>query len=148
MFRMILVGLAFAAIGAGITAGIMVWEPFTSQESLEATRTPSLTPTPYQRRLTGAEAAVTLEKRINDSWGEEMRKQWNEGLRGLRSLSLLENCKTVDFNEMSRAWIIQCTNYAQTVTLGDRIELGARVELGIVIYRMFDETGKYERVGP
>ncbi len=119
------------------------------------------TPTPYQPRLTQAEAAATLERKYNsDAWQAYSERQQatpvnpdsefapdpetQELLEAFRqTVFLVENCKTAEFNETSSAWIIQCTHIAEVPDTGNRIDQG------IGTYRLFDETGEWNQVsGP
>ena len=79
----VIVAVIFAAVGAGVTVGVMLWEPWDGG---------------YERRFTGAEAAAFVHVRVNLTLEPDL----------LRSGVFYFNCGADDFNEDLRAWIVLC----------------------------------------
>ena len=140
--------LFFAGLGAGGAVGVMVWEPWGEDEKVvqlaptpkPTTPTPKPTPTPYVRMLTAPEAAAIVESSENQRYLDAYLAPREPGQ--LRALIQFEGCEAVDFNERSRAWIVQCL---QVITTSAGLEL----EPERVTYRIFDSTGVIEFVsGP
>lgn len=114
----VIVALAFAALGAGVAVGVMFWEPWDGGD----TEAPISTP-PYERRLTGAEAAAIV---ISSQ---------NRELPSGTSLIYL-SCEADDFNERLKAWIVVCKFGEPDGRAFD------------VTFRLFDETEEIEKLLP
>lgn len=78
-----IVVVVIAAVGAGVTVGVMLWEPWDGG---------------YERRFTGAEAAALVFDR------ENVRQEADLARFGV----IYFNCGADDFNEDLRAWIVVC----------------------------------------
>ncbi len=148
----VIIAVAFAALGAGVAAGVMAWEPWDGdgdddEVASEAPPTPvPAKPTPYQRRLTGAEAARIVETTVNREAIQGFLDRIEEAQEKNQeppppSHFLLDDCKSVDFNEFQKAWIVECEAALQT-------EVGREpIGLGTLTYRLFDATKEVEQVG-
>ena len=147
--------LFFASLGAGGAVGVMVWEPWADDSDApqlastpkpttstpKPTPAPTPKPTPYERRLTAPEAAAIVESSENQRYVDAYRAPREPSQ--VRLLIQLEGCETVDFNERSRAWIVQC------LVMLRNLETGQEYEPGLQIYRIYDSTGVIEPVtGP
>ena len=84
----------------------------TSPTSLPTPR-PTPVVTPYVRQLTGAEAAAIAKETRNQDFFEEWKKRADEAkqtdFKGWLNYSEeYRTCKAVDFNEVSKGWIVVC----------------------------------------
>lgn len=107
----------------------------TPTPALEVMRTPNPLPTPYQRRITGAEAANIvrreMNRRSNESFFEPVKDAQGQVVEWRVRASVLEQplpifreyteCKAVDFNDYLRAWIVSCTGNIVAVKTGNKL---------------------------
>ena len=111
--------LLVAASGVGV-GGTLLVQSFADGDDGERIDEPTnVTPVakPYERKLTGAEAAAKVPTFLVDE------ANWNEeDAYGV-------NCAAEDFNETKRAWVVKC--------FGERI---------VLTFRVFDTTGRVEWV--
>ena len=115
----VLAALIFAAIGAGTAVGVMLWEPWDAGD----TESPISTP-PYQRRLTGAEAAAIVYDRENERLSAD-----SPG-----SALIYFSCEADDFNERLKTWIVVCKFGVPDVPALD------------ITFRLYDETEEIENL--
>ena len=141
----VLAATVFAALGAGVAVGVMAWEPWDGDDSDVVEPSPTSAPspvqepipTPYERKLTGAEAAAIVKRTLNM---QNTARLLTPTAEPPEYFIQLEGCQPVDFNESRKAWIVECD---ATLT---SVESGNDTPLSTQTYRLFDATGKVEPV--
>ena len=147
----VLIALVLVATGAGTAVGVMLWEPWdgngsdgnaTVEESLGATAGPTASPkptaTPYQKKLTGAEAAAIVRTEKNKEYIAPFLTPTTADAGDF--LLQLDSCEAVDFNETARAWIVECEGSIHSVDTGNESPLSLQT------FRLYDDTEKIEQV--
>ena len=136
VYTLALLGGAF-----GISYAVFEWQdsdeaPVTAAEETAAAEPAEVlaeaTPSPYQRRLSGAEAAALLEHKWNQGVFALAAEQAGSEIRPFHSY--LEDCETADFNEFSKAWVVQCSSITYNPDTGEEISRFQET------YLLFDET--------
>lgn len=95
--RVLLVALAFAALGAGIAVGVMAWEPWENGDKDEPTRAVPQATVPSGPQFTGAEAAGKADV------------HWLRSLSDSERRDISISCDPETFNERTSTWIVVCT---------------------------------------
>ena len=139
----VLAALLLIALGAGTAVGVMLWEPWDGGDGDEAVAEASPTavlaeptPTPYQKQLTGAEAATIVSRAKNDENLQFVLTNTPTPPYYLK----LDTCDSVDFNEAARAWIVECdATFVDTTT-------GRESPQPTLTYRLYDATKIIELV--
>ncbi len=149
--RAALVALLFTFLGAGVAAGIMQWEPWEgnggSDLSLPSpTLIPMAEPTPtlYQRRFTGAEAAAIVKQKVTAAYNRPASDAIKEG-REPDFVAGVEECRPSDFNELLKVWVVECRTTWSTAEV--RARPGWREFETNETFRMYEVTSKVEKVG-
>ena len=101
----VLPALVSALLAIGATVAITSWSPWENPRDRDASGlVVSPTPSPYQRRLTGLEAAGKAE-----SWVAAEFVDRSSGVPVARYFAGGEpTCEAGEFNEYSKAWIVRC----------------------------------------
>ena len=149
----LVVALVFAAVGAGTAVGVMVWEPWDGNDggdragvepSPASASTPA--PTPYQRRLTGAEAAAVVGQSLQGNFSSELTDQLQQAPPAeVIVIRRVEECEATDFNERLLAWIVECqisTDIRGTNIVEEPPDVHSQT------YRLYDATGRIAEVVP
>ncbi len=143
LLRPLAPGFLLVALGSAVTAAVFAWEPWDGERQTsvsEPTEAPERqqaeTPTPYQPRLTGPEAAAIVRTTID--------RQSSDNLSADQSIPLvqLDSCESTDFNERLQAWVVECDASALTLSSGNKVPLGTHT------YRLYDSTQTVEPVLP
>jgi len=143
LLRRLAPGILLVALGSVVTAAVFAWEPWDGEREAklnEPTVAPetrqTATPTPYQPRLTGPEAAAIVRTTIN--------RRSSDNLSADQSIPLvqLDSCESTDFNDRLLAWVVECEASALTLSSGNKVPLGTHT------YRLYDSTQTVEPVLP
>ncbi len=147
----VLAALVFVAIGAGAAVGVMLWEPWGDGDGDDAvaeaspTAAPRSAPTPYQRRLTGPEAAAIAKRELQDGFNEDLNQYIQQTpAQDLVFIETAEKCEAKDFNEQTLAWIVECDITSQLFSSEAEYEPKTKTET----YRVYDRTGNLEPIMP
>ena len=110
---LVLAGGAVALVIAGVVLLAVGGETATAPTPTPAP-TPTASPTqdpspsPYQRRLTGVEAAANVRREANEDYISPVESV----IGGWR------DCEASDFNESSRSWVVQCNLHLTSLETG------------------------------
>ena len=156
--RDVLLVLAGGAVALVIAAIVML--AVDGDTAMAPTPTIAPTPTAYQRQLTGAEAIALLTEAFFEKefgfYARRLEAKRNFDPEDCRQslpdvfcqppdpdttdvLTALEDCEVVDFNEVSRDWIINCSVFSENYVTGARTE-----PQETWTFRFSDETGEWE----